>query len=71
LSQSWDGSTSATRTSSTGTRVDVSVAAAEASESRAAPAADRGDVGAGHTAIEGQEAGDATEACGMDFDQTR
>jgi hypothetical protein len=59
-----------TGTSSTGMRVDVSVAAVEASESRAAPTADRGDVGAGHTAIKDQEAGDATEACGMDVDQT-
>jgi hypothetical protein len=59
-----------TRTSSTGTRVDVLVATAEVSESRAAPTADRGDAGAGHTAIEGQEASDATGACGMDVDQT-
>jgi hypothetical protein len=59
-----------TGTSSTGTRVDVSSAAIEASESGAVPGADRGDVGAGHANVEGQEARDTTDASAVDVDQT-
>jgi hypothetical protein len=53
-----------------GTRVDVSGATVEVSESRAILGADHGDVRVGHIGVEGQEARDATDANAMDIDQT-
>jgi hypothetical protein len=50
-------------------KVDASGAGIEAFESRAFPGADRGDVGGRHTSVEGQEAGDMTNASAIDIDQ--
>ena len=58
-----------TRTSSTGTRVDVSCAAVEAFESGAVPRAGQEGVKAGRATIEGREAEDASGIDAMDVDQ--